>query len=277
MAMMSIGEFARRSRLSPKALRLYDELGLLAPARVDAESGYRFYEAGQLERARLVAMLRQIGLPLAQITTVVDLEAAAAGEAVAAYWARTEADHAARRDLAGYLVDHLNGKRSIMYEVTTRQIPQRRLLCLKRHVDEQGAWALGKEFVGLFTERPVPRPGDRAGAAFVIYHGQVNQDSDGPIEWCRPVPDDQADALAARFPELTLRSEPAHEEAFVSLGTGETPAAEWPVIAGSLFTWADEQNRRPSELGVRVTFLASSPLTSGREPDRDFAVPLADV
>ena len=57
---MSIGEFARRSRLSPKGLRLYDELGLLAPARVDNSSGYRFYDGGQLERARLVAALRQL-------------------------------------------------------------------------------------------------------------------------------------------------------------------------------------------------------------------------
>jgi len=55
---MSIGEFARRSRLSPKALRLYDELGLLPPARVEDDSGYRFYEVGQLEQARLVAALR---------------------------------------------------------------------------------------------------------------------------------------------------------------------------------------------------------------------------
>ena len=39
---MSIGEFAGRSRLSPKALRLYDELGLLPPAQVDDSSGYRF-------------------------------------------------------------------------------------------------------------------------------------------------------------------------------------------------------------------------------------------
>jgi hypothetical protein len=42
---MSIGEFARRSRLSPKALRLYNELGLLTPARVDDDSGYRYCEA----------------------------------------------------------------------------------------------------------------------------------------------------------------------------------------------------------------------------------------
>src|SRR5262249_12467088 len=44
---MGIGEFARRSRLSAKALRLYDELSLLPPARVGADSGYRFYEPGQ--------------------------------------------------------------------------------------------------------------------------------------------------------------------------------------------------------------------------------------
>jgi PPM family protein phosphatase len=64
---IGIGEFARRSRLSVKALRLYDELGVLDPARVDEASGYRYYDVAQLEAARLVAMLRQLGLPLATI------------------------------------------------------------------------------------------------------------------------------------------------------------------------------------------------------------------
>jgi hypothetical protein len=49
----------------------------------------------------------------------------------------------------------------------------------------------------------------RSGAVFQIYHGEVTPDSDGPVEWCRPVPDDQAEKLAARSPELTLRREPA--------------------------------------------------------------------
>jgi len=61
--LLTIGEFARAARLSPKALRLYDELGLLRPARVDEWSGYRYYAPGQLERARLVAWLRRVGLP----------------------------------------------------------------------------------------------------------------------------------------------------------------------------------------------------------------------
>ena len=101
MALMGIGEFARLSRVSAKALRRYDELGLLPPSRVDPGSGYRWYSAGQLDRARLVAALRQVCVPLAQIKIILDLEPAAAAEQLDAYWAGAEADHAARREL-GY-------------------------------------------------------------------------------------------------------------------------------------------------------------------------------
>ncbi|GAB3454826.1 MerR family transcriptional regulator [Actinophytocola sediminis] len=112
--MLTIGVFARASRLSPKALRLYDELGLLRPARVDPVNGYRFYEPAQLERARLVAWLRQLGMPLATIRTVADLPGPAAADAVAEYWRQVETDTAARRDLAAFLVRHLSGKDDTM-------------------------------------------------------------------------------------------------------------------------------------------------------------------
>lgn len=108
MEWLTIGAFAKAARLSPKALRLYDDLGLLPPARVDPVTGYRFYAPGQLERARLVAWLRRLGMPLARIQRVCesagDTEAAAE---IRAYWAQVEAETAARRDLAGFLVDHL--------------------------------------------------------------------------------------------------------------------------------------------------------------------------
>ena len=70
MERLSIGEFATRSRLSHKALRLYDELGLLTPAAVDPDTGYRSYEVAQLEQARLVAALRRIAVPLAEIKAI---------------------------------------------------------------------------------------------------------------------------------------------------------------------------------------------------------------
>ncbi|MEU6254233.1 MerR family transcriptional regulator [Streptomyces sp. NPDC047043] len=106
--LLTIGAFAKASRLSPKALRLYDELDLLRPARVDPDTGYRYYAVGQLERARLVAWLRRIGMPLARIREVCALEPAAAAREIRAYWARVEAETAVRRDLAAFLVDHLS-------------------------------------------------------------------------------------------------------------------------------------------------------------------------
>jgi len=112
--LLTIGEFARASRLSAKALRLYDELGLLRPAVVDPGSGYRRYEPGQLERARLVAWLRRIGMPLAEIRTVVELPGAQAPEAVKRYWQRVEADTSAKRRLATDLVEYLSGRDTAM-------------------------------------------------------------------------------------------------------------------------------------------------------------------
>ena len=110
MRLLTIGAFARASRLSPKALRLYAELGLLPPARVDPVSGYRLYDPAQLERARLVAWLRRLGMPLARIREVCALPPDAAAREVRAYWAGEEAATAARRDLAAFLVDHLSRK-----------------------------------------------------------------------------------------------------------------------------------------------------------------------
>ncbi|WP_153814410.1 MerR family transcriptional regulator [Streptomyces sp. SUK 48] len=109
MELLTIGAFARVSRLSPKALRLYDELALLRPARVDPETGYRYYTAGQLGRARLVAWLRRLGMPLAEIRAVCALRPGEAAREIGAYWARVEAQTAVRRDLAAFLVDQLTG------------------------------------------------------------------------------------------------------------------------------------------------------------------------
>lgn len=114
MELLTIGAFARAARLTPKALRLYDELGLLPPARVDPVNGYRLYAPEQLERARLVAWLRRIGMPLARIRDVCALEPPQAAEAVRAYWAQAEAEVAVRRELTAFLIDHLMWKDTAM-------------------------------------------------------------------------------------------------------------------------------------------------------------------
>ena len=283
MPEMSIGDFAQRSRLSPRALRLYDGLGLLSPVRVDELSGYRYYEHGQLEQAGLISTLRHIGVPLATVREWLALDPAELAERVTAFWREAESQHAAQHQLVSLLVDRLTGKATVMYEVATREMPRRSLLCLKRNVNEASAWTLGKDFVGIIRDQRLPRMTGRAGAMFSIYWGEVSADSDGPVEWCRPVPDDEAEALAAQFPELTLRTEPAHREAYVDLGPGgQIDAAQFQLADQALRAWASEQGidreqltLQPEDLGVRITYLASGPPTETSAPDCDFAVPFA--
>lgn len=119
MGLLTIGAFAKASRLSPKALRLYDELGLLTPAHVDPATGYRRYAPEQLDQARLVAWLRRLGMPLARIQRVCGLDTGAAAEAVRAFWEQVEADTAVRRDLATFLIDHLTWKDPDMAPITS--------------------------------------------------------------------------------------------------------------------------------------------------------------
>jgi DNA-binding transcriptional MerR regulator len=270
---LSIGEFASRSRLSPKALRLYDELDLLPPARVDATSSYRFYDESQLPRARLIASLRRVGIPLARIKGLLDLEPDAAADSLRTYWTDVEKEHAARRAAVAMLIDRLQGKGTSMYEVDTRHVPEQRVLCSLHHADNQEAVvALGKQFLAIFKERPVDLV--EGHSMFLIYHGDVNEDSDGPVEFCRPIAGGDEEELATRYPELTLRVEPAHDEAFVHLDSGgQLTPAQWDLVATSLQEWAAEQEHQPSDLAVRITFRATPPITPESVPECDFAVP----
>ena len=118
--LLTIGAFARTSRLSIKALRIYDEIGLLPPVRIDPATGYRYYDRAQLDRARLVAWLRRLDMPLARIRLVCDLcdtDRTAAAAEIREFWTRVEADVAARRELVDFLVGQLSlslGKDPIM-------------------------------------------------------------------------------------------------------------------------------------------------------------------
>jgi DNA-binding transcriptional MerR regulator/effector-binding domain-containing protein len=70
MQRMTIGAFSRLTHLSVKTLRYYHEVGLLEPAVVDPDSGYRYYRPGQAHSAHLVRRFRDLGLPVADVKAV---------------------------------------------------------------------------------------------------------------------------------------------------------------------------------------------------------------
>jgi DNA-binding transcriptional MerR regulator len=69
--MRGIGDLARESGLTTSALRFYDRAGVLVPAAVDPNTGYRWYSDDQLRAARLIAALRRVGMPITDIAAAV--------------------------------------------------------------------------------------------------------------------------------------------------------------------------------------------------------------
>jgi DNA-binding transcriptional MerR regulator len=68
--LLSIGDFSRMTFLTVKALRHYQQVGLLEPARTDPSSGYRYYRPEQVADARLIRRLRDLDLPVDDVRTV---------------------------------------------------------------------------------------------------------------------------------------------------------------------------------------------------------------
>jgi DNA-binding transcriptional MerR regulator len=72
--LMTIGRFSRLTGLSVKALRHYDDLGLLRPAAVDEQTGYRSYSSAQVGQAETIRTLRRLELPLDDIATLLSTD-----------------------------------------------------------------------------------------------------------------------------------------------------------------------------------------------------------
>jgi DNA-binding transcriptional MerR regulator len=276
MQLMTISAFAGLSRLSPKALRLYDRLGLLTPAHVDPANGYRFYTSDQVDRARLVATLRRLGMPLAGIADVLARPPREAADAIGRYWAEAEAVTAERRALAGYLQAKLTGADMTTYDIQTRTIPQRTIISISRHLHAAETDAF---FDDAFARLRAAAPGIAgiAGCPFVIFYGDVSDDSDGPLELCRPVAAVSADPTRAdpvsATGDVQHRTEPAHDEAYIRLTLKE---ANWPQMApaaDALEGWTREHGRQPSG-ALRQVFIADSRTAGPDAPICDLTVPL---
>ncbi|UBV42966.1 helix-turn-helix domain-containing protein [Deinococcus taeanensis] len=262
----TIGAFAQASRLSPKALRLYDDLGLLRPAQVDPASGYRLYDPAQLHDAQLIGLLRRVDLPLADIRGLLGTPPPARPAALRAHLTRMERQHRQRRDLTRYLIDQMEGAPPLTLP-PTRFVPAQAVAALTFHVFvpdlprtiQTGMQALLDHVRAQGVRLTTP--------AFVIYHGEVNADSDGPVEICVPY----AGPLTPGG-NLTLRVEPAHHEAFVTLTRAQF---EFPAILAAYDATcaAAAQHGTPGPLHAREVYAYDWAAAGPDDPAGDVAWP----
>src|SRR5262245_58412730 len=186
--LLSISKFADLTRLSLKALRLYNQLDLLCPPHTDPQNGYRYYEPDQLPRARMIRNMRDMDMPLAEIRRVLavaDVSQAQAELVIHQYLELRTRQLEQIQMLARQFIQQLKPEANKMsLEVEVKDIPAQQKISITRHHKVNGlSEQIQQDCGALFTlaEEAGVAP---AGAPFGIYHGPVNEQEDGPVETC---------------------------------------------------------------------------------------------
>lgn len=188
--LLSIGMFSNMTRLSLKALRLYDELGILKPLHIDSQSGYRYYGVDQLSSARMIRNLREMDMPLAtirQVLAVVKSSPADAELLVQEYVSMRERQVEQIRAQVQLFIRIIQQETNPMTpEINVKKIPEQQVISLTRHVkvpklDETIAQSISALQTLLQKQNVTAKE-----APFGIFHGAINEQEDGPIEICLP-------------------------------------------------------------------------------------------
>jgi DNA-binding transcriptional MerR regulator len=267
--LLSPGAFARQSQLSSKALRLYAENGILVPAQIDDETGYRRYGLDQLQDARLVRLLRKSGMSLSDVAAVLAAPRADRSGIVEQYAVRTEAELMRRLRLLAHLTQTFTGGKDIylMNAVNTRDVPAQTVLTEQAYVSatELPGWIAG---TGIRQLELAASVGGQRGPSMVIYHGDVDEDSDGPVESCIPI-----DPAAADRSRLPTRVEPAHREAFITVTRAQVRYPDLLVAYDALHEWIAKEEAT-IDGSAREIYFADPSTGPDDEPVADVAIPI---
>jgi DNA-binding transcriptional MerR regulator len=234
--MFKIGEFARIVGVSLRALRHYEEVGLLQPQRQGNE--YRLYTASDLERMRRILALRELGFPLERIRVVLQgISGGAYLEMLRAH--QTELSQEIRRLQAQQQrleVMLLRAQEVQMYSPEIRSIPAQKVLAAKstaqdyRHVSTP-MQALGKM---LWTHLQTSNARS-VSPDLVIWGGNYGDMESFSLEWIIPV-----EGEVAATPEIQVYTLPAipemgvvrHVGDYEQLGEAYAALAAWLEAQG---------------------------------------------
>lgn len=183
--LVPIGRFSTMTRLSVKALRYYDRIGLLSPAYVDPATDYRYYGLGQANQAEAIRVLRLVDMPLEEIAEVLEAfdRPDAVGKVLDGHRGRLEDELARHAEMLTFLQQLITGEERIMpYEIGLETVPERTIASLRftttlEEIGERFGPAFGR-IVGALASAGVAIEG----APLTIYHDVIDDESEGDIE-----------------------------------------------------------------------------------------------
>ncbi len=229
--LVPIGRFSKMTRLSVKALRHYDELGLLVPAVVDPSSGYRYYTYGQANRAEAIRVLRSLDMPLEDVR-----EALAADDPLVAakvldrHRARLEAELGRHERMLAFIGKLIERKEGVMpYEVRVKEVPAQHVAMLRRH---SSIATIGNDISEAFATlgQAVGTSGvPMAGPPFLVMFDVIDEESDGDIALAFPVAapfTGAGDVTGEDLPAMTVAST-VHRGPYDELGPAYHTLQGW--------------------------------------------------
>lgn len=240
--LLSIGEFAAATQLSPKALRIYDEQRLLPPTRIDTATSYRYYSSDQVPLGRLVRTLREMNLSLNDIASVVASNDGGAGTVLAELAQEIDSRYAReKRAYHAALLLLRQPARADLPEIAQRSRADTTVVVRPFVANRY-------DFVAKFRAE-ARAANDLLGRAALVAAGEAScalteplSDDDGRLEVVIPVktPD--------RIPQgITLRQLPAASCATITTSVRQAHAAELAGALDALFDWFDRCGHRALE------------------------------
>ncbi len=159
---LTIGRFAQLTHLSIRTLRRYHEAGLLEPAHVDPSSGYRYYDAGQIPAAQVIARLRELDVPLADVRRILlEPDPAARASLVGEHLQRLE-EQLSRTQAAVRSLQRLLRPEPAALAVELRRVPARLVAAVEAtvtHTDVLSWYAGAMAELDAVVTRPAGPPG----------------------------------------------------------------------------------------------------------------------
>jgi DNA-binding transcriptional MerR regulator len=205
-ATLSIGQFATASQLSLKALRLYHQEDLLPPAYVDPFTNYRYYATYQLRTARLIRLMRQMEMPLSEVKEVLkaaDSDPQEVSDIIQRYLQSFKGRLEAAQRVAQNLKVIIERQEEVMpFEVSVNQFKPQRVTCIEARVKVDRLNAFIQRSLETLQTYVEGQGATLVGSPVGIYHGQINQEEDGPIQVCWEVEGDIQPSDDIRVEEL---------------------------------------------------------------------------
>jgi DNA-binding transcriptional MerR regulator len=186
--LLGIGDFSRMTFLSVKTLRHYHEIGILPPAEIDRESGYRRYALAQVPTAQVIRRLRELGMPLDGVRAVMDAPDVGARNAeISAHLRRMEGELEQTRETVKSLRMLLDEEAPPAIAIEFRAIGPMQAMAIRDRVANADMLAWLDAALTELREVADRRGASRAGVDAALYSSELLEDEHGEIAALIPV------------------------------------------------------------------------------------------